>query len=519
MHYRKILLILISILFLFIFGCSAKIDNGEQNIDITNGIQIDASNEIVINSLCTGNVLDCDIASWQSYIYDNYGYEIDYRIINVANKYSNRLYDTADDMGNATNEKLEKVDANGLYFLDAHSYIVFNNLIMNNNIIPLNDYVIGNSAWEALPLAIKESFIDKEGNIWAIPFNCEPAFRGRKYVTTWLSKFNAEIPKNINELYELFKNFTYQDPDRNGLNDTTGQTYLPGYPIAGFTDVFDAYDCSISKEIATPYIQISFNNDENIFEDSMLKPNMENALTFIKSLIDEKIISNNKYIRAGSSSAGSLTYDTSLYTYSYSLTEEKNKNITPVNDGYYSGYYVLAKNTENPQSVVRNFLNLFYNDIDGHLIAQYGIKDKNYTFDGFQVELLNDESYESMPYINGVLSNVVEENYEYTDRSIMDDYYIRQTYYDEGKRLDTMYSLLYSKNVFSYLDNETKQGYNELYIKMCEVFRSKMYIYTTEDISAQEIISNYLLEYKKNDFQELIDYLNDAFHDENGFNQ
>lgn len=61
-----------------------------------------------------------------------------------------------------------------------------------------------------------------EGKLYGIPFQKQIARNGVIIRKDWLDKVGLPVPKTTDELFEVAKAFTEQDPDGNGAKDTTG---------------------------------------------------------------------------------------------------------------------------------------------------------------------------------------------------------------------------------------------------------------------------------------------------------
>ena len=64
----------------------------------------------------------------------------------------------------------------------------------------------------------------------------------------WLAKVGKEVPTTLDELYEVCKAFTLEDPDGNGQNDTYGYTGVSG-SSAYYENVFAAYGIPMGQKI------------------------------------------------------------------------------------------------------------------------------------------------------------------------------------------------------------------------------------------------------------------------------
>ncbi|MBS4462197.1 MULTISPECIES: extracellular solute-binding protein [unclassified Facklamia] len=61
-----------------------------------------------------------------------------------------------------------------------------------------------------------------EGKLYGIPFQKAYARGGMTLRKDWLDNLGLEVPKTMDELYEVLRAFTFDDPDGNGKDDTVG---------------------------------------------------------------------------------------------------------------------------------------------------------------------------------------------------------------------------------------------------------------------------------------------------------
>lgn len=74
---------------------------------------------------------------------------------------------------------------------------------------------------KAIPMDIRES-ASIDGKLYGIPFQKNIARNGVVIRKDWLDKLGLDVPKTTDELMEVAKAFTENDPDGNGKKDTTG---------------------------------------------------------------------------------------------------------------------------------------------------------------------------------------------------------------------------------------------------------------------------------------------------------
>ncbi len=98
--------------------------------------------------------------------------------------------------------------------------------------------------------------------------------------TDWLSKLGLSMPTNLDELYEVLKAFTFNDPDGNGQNDTIG--YVGS--MAGmrtFEHIFGAYGICVDK----PYQM-----EDGTVTTYMKAPLYLDAIKYLRKLYQEGIL-------------------------------------------------------------------------------------------------------------------------------------------------------------------------------------------------------------------------------------
>jgi len=100
----------------------------------------------------------------------------------------------------------------------------------------------------------------------------------------WLNNLGLEIPTNIDEFYNVMKAFTYDDPDKNGKDDTYGiatgdDGVYWAYPI------FNAFDASVE----------GWKKEGDTWQPEVISTQMKEAVRFYKKLHDEKILQPDFY--------------------------------------------------------------------------------------------------------------------------------------------------------------------------------------------------------------------------------
>ncbi|SFB49605.1 putative aldouronate transport system substrate-binding protein [Cohnella sp. OV330] len=88
--------------------------------------------------------------------------------------------------------------------------------------LPLNDYIDKYPVLQLIPKTAWDS-VTVDGNIYAIPRFFTTKYRNVPIIRKdWLDKLNLQMPTTYEELLNVAKAFTFNDPDGNGKDDTYG---------------------------------------------------------------------------------------------------------------------------------------------------------------------------------------------------------------------------------------------------------------------------------------------------------
>lgn len=260
-------------------------------------------------------------------------------------------------------------------------------------IYPLSDFLADNEVWNTLiPESWKEvNTID--GDVWAIPTGDDGTMATwftRSIRGDWLDKFGMDKPYTIDEFYEASYAFTYNDPDGNGENDTTGFTTSNMWNMQ---DIFQAFDARMNHIADAKPV---WNPNTDIWEDSMIKPEMADCLEFLKKCFSEGVLDPECFAGIGGSGmrerVSSGLYGGTFYWDSWVLSFENNvKKQNP--DAYMMcvgalshtidenlNHYgvgigaprVMMKTTKEPKEVINWFVNSFFGDDYGFWSGRLG---------------------------------------------------------------------------------------------------------------------------------------------------
>jgi len=104
---------------------------------------------------------------------------------------------------------------------------------------------------------------------------------GMVYREDWLAKLGLQVPKTLDDLYNVLRAFTYNDPDGNGRQDTFGMNWTGAY-LGPFNNLAVMHGAPNRFGIANGQLRPWFEYDE-FFE----------AMTFSKRLYDEGLINRD----------------------------------------------------------------------------------------------------------------------------------------------------------------------------------------------------------------------------------
>lgn len=111
--------------------------------------------------------------------------------------------------------------------------------------------------------------------------------------TDWLDRVNLPAPKTIDELYNVLKAFTFNDPDGNGQNDTYG---LAGCysGTAGFDYMWQIFS-SFGVQQGENFTKVG-----NQIIPDFIRPEMRNAVEFLARLYSDGILDKDSLVMNGS---------------------------------------------------------------------------------------------------------------------------------------------------------------------------------------------------------------------------
>lgn len=286
---------------------------------------------------------------------------------------------------------------------------------------PLDDYLKDNEVWNSLPKDMQDMF-KIDGEIWAIPGGYQESMFTRTIRKDWLDNLKLEVPTNLDEFYEVSKQFTFNDPDGNGKDDTYGVT---ASGVWNLQDIFMAFDARLDKQGEG---SITYDENAKAYVDSMLKPEMVDALTYLNKMYKEGILDPELFTNAGSnmrekfwaSEYGSTFYWIGFSEESRPYLEKINKDVAFAEIPYLEGKldkninhvwfntvpYILVKDSENGGQMVNQFVNVFLGEKDGNLAGVYGIEGTTYKMEGNTLYTMTDPATDTPFKTPGIVTSL-----------------------------------------------------------------------------------------------------------------
>lgn len=279
-------------------------------------------------------------------------------------------------------------------------------------ILPLDDYLKDNAVWKKMPEYFRTAGKFDDGKTWYIPSGWGIGSPyARIYRKDWADKLGFSKPETVDQLYEMCKAFTLKDPDGNGKQDTWGMTNAGD--AWNLQDLFAAYDARTNNFGADCIV---YDPVENAWVDSMLKPEMIDALTFIRKIYAEGILDPECFVNTSSAMRTKMfsgKYGSVFYGYWWgygqpaALLENWAKNAPEAKADYIlalkgkrttalnqivrgGGQNVLLASTPNPKEMINAFVTTFLGNDSAFLWALYGIEGRTWKRDGDLVVQLKD---------------------------------------------------------------------------------------------------------------------------------
>jgi len=331
------------------------------------------------------------------------------------------------------------------------------------------------------------------------------------------------MPNTIADFRDVIYAFTYDDPDNDKNNNTSGGEHTG---ISGVEDIFNSFDARLSQG---GYPGPVWNPNSNIWEDSVTKPEFRECLEFITECDSIGVFINNRigeYDKSFYSGYSGTNYSAYRYTdqtgltsipgtengmadigYILGLTHIIDKNITGVFTDYSIPVF-LTINSRNPEDTINIYVNVFLSDFDGYIMGRYGSREKITVLDDNTIAYKSKDSEGNLNYWPGIVSYSPIYQYEQVaeyNTEIPENHRIKQDIIDENLGINNLFYL--------YPWNDEFLNFTGSKERLLRTFGSVSKSMISRVINGETNIDDALLEYEKNytqyDIGELVFQLNE----------
>ncbi|GGD91730.1 extracellular solute-binding protein [Paenibacillus nasutitermitis] len=249
--------------------------------------------------------------------------------------------------------------------------------------------------------------VSVDGKIYGIYRERPVARKGFLFRQDWLDNLGLQQPKTVDDIYNIAKAFTLNDPDKNGKDDTFGlalssdglvnDTMIDLVTALGGFNKFGIKDGKV-----TPYF---------------MTPEYTEALKLLKKMYDEKLVNKDfgaikgtkvrDFINQGKAGMvnGSIDDANSQFTSLYKLIPEAKIDFVaglegpngvklPANSGYY-GQFMFPKSSVKTEADLKNILSYFDKvlNLDVEKLFDFGVEGVHHKVENGNPVISNQELY------------------------------------------------------------------------------------------------------------------------------
>lgn len=132
-----------------------------------------------------------------------------------------------------------------------------------------------------------KGFVTVDGKMMVLPKPADLGNWSLKIRKDWMERLHLDIPKTDQELLEVMRKFTFDDPDGNGKNDTWG-----------ISSNGEGKNFGTLTNLEAIYGPIGFQITDNQVDHSVINGTHKKYLDFVKTMADEKIIDPDWYTQS-----------------------------------------------------------------------------------------------------------------------------------------------------------------------------------------------------------------------------
>lgn len=289
------------------------------------------------------------------------------------------------------------------------------NLSAQGALAPLNSYISKSVSVSK----IDKSYIDavrlKDGKIYGFPLS-----KGGGTVTyirkDWLDNLGMKLPSTWDELYDVMRAFTYNDPDRNGQNDTYG------YTAAGLGAGSEAYLRDFLQQAT-----FEFCMKDGKWVDGFTQPEVKAALLRLKEAYSDKVLdpefftnqTSNMRDKFYNGNSGIINYWSGAWAAnieeSTKLSSSKTAEVVaipPIKGSFYntriSPIHAITSSAKNPEGIFKWFIEYIHDGDKGQMLFTHGVEGVHYKVENNRYTVLpfkaNSKIKFDTAYINSELN-------------------------------------------------------------------------------------------------------------------
>lgn len=386
---RKIICLILVIVTTFSFSACGGNKKGEENNAGGNGDAVvrPENDDYYKMSEMTEIVTALSIAD-QSVMYpepytpsDNPVYDMHKDIMNIS--FENEFEVPWEAYVQQINLGIISGDLPEMFFADVN---MLEELMKNDLIVDLTDYLEAYGTDELKEVlqyrdGVNLMPVEKEGRIYAIPACYTDTNRPLVWIRKdWMENLNKEVPTTMEELIDLAKAFTSEDPDKNSKDDTFGFVFnkdVRGYANNALTFMLSAYG---------GYPTVFNKQEDGEYKYLGVSEGMRDALETLTGLYKEGVLAQdfgvkdleNAYADVSAGKVGIVfgEFYTGLWPLNDVWAENgtewecipvpplEGKTYDPYLQANHNGYYVVTKECKNPEALIKILNNTVTADLE-----------------------------------------------------------------------------------------------------------------------------------------------------------
>lgn len=340
------------------------------------------------------------------------------------------------------------------------------------------------------PAILNQAAVD--GKIYGLYTERPSSRQGIIIRQDWLDHLQLSKPQTLDELYEVMKQFTYNDPDGNGKQDTIG--------LVDRNDLVYGVFKTLSSYFGTPN---NWKLENHQFIPEFVTPEYMNTMNFMRKLYNEKMINQDfaltskevqrdKFIRGTAGVfIGSMTDVQRLSSEAQAINPAA--EFTLINrikgpNGYkvwsipnYNGLYLFSKKAIATEQELKQVLGFFDRTMDRDVanLMKYGFEGRHYKLEGGKVILPEETSQLRVNEVNPLYSLMIA---DFGNKNIME--------VEKKEQLTALADQLSKDNEQFLVDDPTLRlsspTYDEKNVELSTIIVDATYNYIIGNITVEE---------------------------------